>query len=110
MFTAFCLLAFSCGPAEKETTIPSNVLPKEKMAAVFTDIHLAEAEANLHAQPDSVLKNPASFDKIFEKNKISKAQYDTSLSFYIDHPELLDKVYEDVLNELSKKQGEVSKK
>ena len=107
---AYCLLLFSCGEPEKQiTTIPSSVLPKEKMAAVITDIHLAEAEANLNTLPDSASTAQVGFQKIFEKNSISKAQYDSSLVFYVDHPELINEVYEIVMNELSKRQGEVAK-
>ena len=78
------------------------------MAQVITDIHLAEAEANVRTFPDSSSKEKLSFDKIFEKHSITKKQYEESLSFYIDNPEILDTVYENVLNELSKMQGEAA--
>ena len=100
---------FSCGEKEKTVAIPSGILPQEKMAAVLTDIHIAEAEANLGAPPDSALKTPISFHKIFEKDSVSKKQYEESLSFYVDHPELLDSIYTHVLNQLDKMQGEASK-
>ena len=95
-------------------TIPSNILPKEKMAQVITDIHLAEAEINLNSpapslpseQGDTISKIPIGFEKIFEKNRITKSQYDTSITFYIAHPELLDTIYVQVINELSKMQSE----
>ena len=115
------ILLFSCGQEEKSVVVPADVLPKEKMAEVLTDIHIAEAvgqnartpsfsgEANLKTLPDSASAVPIdigiSFQKIFEKNKITKEQYEKSLSFYIDHPELLNEVYEKVLNELSKMQA-----
>ena len=79
------------------------------MAAVITDIHLSEAETSLRTFPDSTSSEKVSFNKIFEKHSITKKQYEESLSFYIDNPELLDSVYTNVLNELSKKQGEVAK-
>lgn len=79
------------------------------MSMVIADIHIAEAGINLKTFPDSASKENLSFEKIFEKNKITKAQYDTSIAFYIDHPELLNEVYEKVLNELSKMQGNASK-
>ena len=78
------------------------------MSAILTDIHLAEAEINLGVS-DSTSKEKNNFEKIFKKHSITKQQYDVSLTFYIDHPELLDKIYEDVLNELSKMQGEAAK-
>jgi hypothetical protein len=109
LVTAYCLLLLSCGEKEKQTTIPANILPKEKMAQVITDIHIAEAEAGIHALPDSTSKGLISFQKVFEKDTITKRQYEESLTFYIDHPQLLDTVYTQVLNELSKMQGAVAK-
>ncbi|MBI4929172.1 MAG: DUF4296 domain-containing protein [Bacteroidetes bacterium] len=103
--TLYIVFGLSCGQSEKQVVIPANVLPKEKMAEVITDIHLAEAETNFRPLPDSASTEKLSFQKVFEENKITKAQYDTSISFYIGHPELLNEVYEKVLNELSKMQA-----
>lgn len=101
-----CYLQFvSCGEEETAVPIPDNILSKEKMAQVITDIHIAEAEANLKTLPDSTSKQPIGFQPIFEADSITKEQYEESLSFYIEHPKLLNEVYEDVLNELSKRQA-----
>lgn len=105
----FSFLFFSCGEKKTNVNIPDSVLAKEKMSAVITDIHLAEAEAHLHAFPDTVSKEKISFQKIFEKHGITRKQYEESISFYMEHPELLDKVYEQTLNELSRMQGEAAK-
>ena len=102
---ALSVILAACGEQEKYVVIPSDVLAKEKMAEVLTDIHIVEAEANLKTLPDSASTEKLSFQKIFEKNKITKDQYEKSLKFYIDHPELLGEVYDKVLNELSKMQG-----
>jgi hypothetical protein len=99
-----CILFSACGQKEKQVVIPADILPKEKMSQVLTDIHLAQAEVNLHSLPDSTKKEPIDFQKIFVKDTISQHQYEESLAFYIDHPELLNKVYEEVVNELSKMQ------
>ena len=79
------------------------------MAQVIADIHLAEAEVNIHMLPDSSSDKKLSFQKIFEKHAITKQQYEKSLSFYVNRPEMLDEIYESVLNELSKMQGETGK-
>lgn len=78
------------------------------MSVVITDILLAEAEISLKTFPDTSSEK-IDYQKIFEKDKITKEQYDKSISFYIDHPELLNEVYEKVLNELSRMQGEAAK-
>jgi hypothetical protein len=106
---ALCIvLVFSCGQKEKPVVIPANILPKEKMARVLTDFHLAEAGAEVNF-PDSTKREPINFQKIFKKDTITQQQYEESLAFYVDHPEILNKVYEEVVNELSKMQGTTSK-
>ncbi len=80
------------------------------MTEVLKDIHLAEAEASIQSKPDSLLKQKINFQKIFEKDSVTKQQYEESLTFYMDHPELLDKIYEQVINDLSRMQGEAAKK
>lgn len=99
---------FACQGKEKTVSIPSTVLPREKMAQTLTDLHLAEAEATVFMN-DSTHRDSISFEKVFIKNKITKAQYDESISFYISHPELLNEIYQEVVNQLSKMQGESGK-
>jgi hypothetical protein len=113
LLITFCLLVSSCRQKNKPLTIPSHILLTEKMTQVIADIHIAEAEINLNSPPplpesqkDSVLRNKIDFERIFAKNKITRVQYDSSLSFYIDHPELLDTIYVQVISELSKRQIE----
>ncbi len=104
-------LLVSCGgEKEKTVVIPANVLSQEKMARVITDIHMAEAEMQVRTLPDSTSKAPLSFQKIFDKDTITKQQYEESMAFYIEHPQLLDTVYTQVLNELSKMQGQTAGK
>ena len=104
LLIANCLLVFSCGQKPKPIVIPATIIQKEKMARVLTDIHLAQAEMKLHTLPDSTKMDSLNFKKIFVKDTITKQQYEESLNFYIDHPELLNEVYEQVVNGLSKMQ------
>ncbi|HEY4797902.1 MAG TPA: DUF4296 domain-containing protein [Bacteroidia bacterium] len=114
---ALVLLLFSCGQEKKQVAIPSDVLPVEKMAQVLTDVHYSEAEKHYLLPSglsvpvaDSIARLQIDFKKVFEKNKITKEQYDKSISFYLDHLELLNEVYQNVLNEVSKMQSEAGKK
>ncbi len=99
----------SCGGEEAAIEVPANILSKTKMAQVIKDIHLAEAKYNMGMLPDSSSNVTINFQQIFEKESVSKEQYDLSFAFYIEHPVLLNEVYEEVMNELSKMQGEASK-
>jgi len=102
LLSACCMMVFSCGQKEKSSVVPANIIPKQKMARVISHIHLAQAEENLHSLPDSTKMKPIDFQKIFVKDTISKQQYEESLTFYIDHPQLFNEVYEEAVNELSK--------
>ena len=104
------IFLFSCKQDNKQIVIPDTVLSKEKMAEIVLQIHLAEAKANLNSQPDVRLTSKVNFSEIAKSNNVSEAQYDSSMIFYINHPLLLNEVYEITLNELSKKQSEGSKK
>ena len=110
VFYLLFIFFLCCGdPAEENVVIPENILPREKIAQIITDIHVAEAEINLLAISDSTLKRPIYFKEIFNKHQITQQQYEESLAFYIDHPKILNKIYEQVLNDLSKMQAEMSK-
>lgn len=105
----FLLLFFiSCGGKE---SIPDSVLPIDKMVKVQVGIHLLEAEQGQRTIDQNVMGvDTFSFETIFVKEKITKAQYDSSMIFYTAHPKLLDEVYDNVINELNKMQAEEKKK
>jgi hypothetical protein len=44
---------------------------------------------------------------ILKIHHTTQAQYDSSISFYSNHPEMMKDIYDKVITELSKKQGEV---
>lgn len=110
-FLFICLLLFACSE-EKKTDIPSSILPKQKMADVMLDIHLLEAAMSLNTyRPDMVRSgDPATTFDVFDKNKITKDQYNESFEYYAQHPELLNEVYQLMLENLSKMQAEVMNK
>jgi hypothetical protein len=47
------------------------------------------------------------YQLLFNKYNISKERYDSSYQFYLDNPALLNKIYENVIIELTKKQAEI---
>lgn len=111
LLTTLVLAAFLSACKHKgQTPIPSGILQNDQMVQVITDIHLAEAKRDLLMTPDSLVRAPINVQKIFDEHHVAKSQYEQSLKFYVEHPELMNKVYDDVLNGLNKKQAESSKK
>ena len=88
--------------------IPAGILSREQIVPVLVDVHLAHAAEVIRTPGDTVLYTfNDMLPFILEKHKIDKAVYDSSIAFYTSHPEVMREVYDEVINELSKKQGEV---
>lgn len=108
----FSIFLLACAE-KKEVSVPENILPIEKMADVLLDVHLLEASLNITVfdtnTPPQTDNTAKSFD-VFKKNKTDKQQFDESLKFYTHKPEMLNKIYDLVLNNLSKMQAEVGNK
>lgn len=104
------LIIQSC--SAPKVTIPNDVLSKENMVAILTDIHLAESAVTLKfTNKDTSMLQAAEYNNfIFKNHKTTKEQFNKSYDFYVAHPDILNKIYDDVLTELSKKQGEAAKK
>lgn len=106
----FSLFFFiSCSKGEKK--IPQGILKEEKMVELLVDIHLAQAAVNLSNFGQSNLPND--FEKlkkdIYSKHQISKEKFLESFTYYTNHPEKFDKIYGDVITELSRQQAEYTK-
>ena len=114
IFSIFLLgLLFSCTSIENsEVDVPANILSEEKMAKVMADVHLLEAALNIgsYSKDNLILNNVNPTSDILKKNGVTKAQFDESFQFYTEYPQLLVKVYQLVLNDLSKMQAEVMNK
>ena len=96
---------------EDSVIIPDTVLPKEKMTAVLVDIHLIEATMNLNVMSSESASIPGSSTlsiDVLKKHQITKKQYDESFIFYTQHPDLLNEIYQEVINELSRLQAKVA--
>ena len=100
----FLLALLSC--ANEENSIPDNVLQPEKLAIVMTDVHLLEAMLSIRHNPmDSSTKLYALYKKdLFKKYLIDDSIYDRSVRYYNTHPQLIDKVYEKIIDSLSLKE------
>ncbi|MBI2721896.1 MAG: DUF4296 domain-containing protein [Bacteroidetes bacterium] len=96
------VLLGSCSGDNKSVSIPDHILSKEKYADVLVSLALTESAANLNIKNVKIekLDSAYSFDPLKEK-KISRAQFDSTASFYSEHPDLYKEVYDEVLKRLS---------
>lgn len=113
------LFIVSCGKSEKEKVveIPAGIVSKETMVSIVVDLSLFESARginllnkidtiqNLNQAPDI----PKFHESIFTKYGVNRMQYDSSFNFYSQNPELLLKIYDEAINQLSQAQSAVNK-
>ncbi len=109
IFILFIFLILSCSLEQKKISIPDSIISQDSMVHILTDVHIQEAIMNQYSMEGRHMKiNPLKqYQLIFDKYNISKERYDSSYQFYLDNPTLLNKIYENVVIELTKKQTEI---
>jgi hypothetical protein len=98
-----CLLACS----EKKQVIPATVIGPDKMVSILTDVHLAQAAVSSYSVGDTLHFTIGDYmPAIFKNHGTTQQQFSSSLKYYSSNPSLLDSIYKEVLEELSRKEGE----
>ena len=109
------------GPAMEE---PDDLIPREKMILVIADVHLLEASVGLRAPappsrmpnqvpgqpfiptalPDVTQQKSLPYYDIFKKHGVTLEQYRSSYQWYTLDPEEYGLMYDEVINELTRRQ------
>jgi hypothetical protein len=98
-----CLISFQFSCSEKKNEIPENIIGKEKMTLMLTDLCLMEGAINIANIP-SINQNPQSVKfNLYKQHNVSRAQFDSSLIFYCKHMDEFREIQAKVLEELNKK-------
>jgi len=105
LFVICCLIIIGCNQ-KKETIIPQNIIPKDTMALMMTDVQIAEAKivGNLDKDGKSKINPQEYYYEIYQKYQINEKKFKESFTFYTAHPELFDEIYEEVVTQLKKQQ------
>ena len=90
----FCLLFIACDRR------PSDVMDKQQMADVLTDVHITESAVELSQKKISKMPKHLYSNSVFEKHGITKEDFDRSVEWYALHPEKYIEVYDIVENRL----------
>lgn len=92
----------------RDKSIPRNVIGLKKMGSILLDIQMAEAYNNLGVHDTSRDNNPQYQLKVFYNQILMLHHTDTteflrSFRFYEHHPDLMKKMYAQMLTEITKK-------
>lgn len=84
---------------------PSGVLSSRQMRQVLVDLHRADAILQVagynYGHDEAVAKY---YQHVLDQYGITQAQFDSSMVWYTDHPQLFDKIYPKVVAELEAQQ------
>jgi hypothetical protein len=87
----------------------TRVLPADSMIIVLTDLQIVEGAVNVqHRQKlQAGVRSNAYLETVLEKHNITLDQVEESMRYYSYHTKELDKIYDQVIINLSKKEGEL---
>ena len=108
-FILFSLLFFFyCSSPEQKN---ADILDEKKMQEVLMDLNFAESSIemqNQHSDSSKILLLKY-YRQILHHHQITPQQLFNSFDYYLLHPDKMDAMYQDMINELSKKELELKK-
>ena len=90
------------------TVRPPGILSGRKMEQVLYDLHRADGvllTSGIYYRQDNEVN--AYYLWVMEKNGTSQAQFDSSLVWYTDNPQIFNKIYPRVIRRLEKERSEL---
>lgn len=91
VFTFLFLLAIISFLAGCKPSLPSSVLPRDKMEEIMYDYHLSKSLASQQVNPGEAERIYQ--DAVLRKHGITQDEFDGSLSYYMRHTDELSKIY-----------------
>jgi hypothetical protein len=89
-----------------------NIIPRKELIPVLVDIHLMDAMlSDIEYREQIIQSDTADYYKaVIRQHGYSKAQFDSSISYYSQDLKKFDKIYQEVLVRLSKLETEAQEK
>lgn len=99
-------LIVSCKPQDKK---PSGIFPESKMVEVMTDVQIFEAVKESRKIADDSLASfiAAGYNRIYKNHGITDEEFRKSFDYYKHNPAAMDELMTKVIDELSKREGEM---
>ncbi len=95
------LSLMACQPEE------SPIFSDEKMIDVLIDVHVAEAAMQGLNQQRKDSLTSLYYNQIFEIHSIKEADFYSQMEYMKLHPEYMEKIYEKVLSEITRREAEL---
>ncbi|MBK9291406.1 MAG: DUF4296 domain-containing protein [Bacteroidetes bacterium] len=110
LFVALVLIGASgCSKGKTDHIRPKVLMSQATLTSVLTEVHLVEAAMNMRRNNGQEFENQknALFDAIFTHYGITPELLEANLLYYNQHPAVMEKVYQDVIDSLLRIQQEL---
>lgn len=102
----FLSMIWSCSEKKK----PADILDEQKMVNMMIDLHIVDGFMSSLMYNDSTrIKGKNFYASVYDKHKVTRAEYEKSLKYYSMDPVLLDSMYSKVERILSAKEQKLNK-
>lgn len=87
-----------------------DIIPPKKFVNVLVDIHLADGIAveNMSRTNAQLLDSASLYGSVFKKYDVTRSMFDSTMSFYSEHPDDFQKVYNKVTAKLKRMEDELN--
>lgn len=106
-------IVFLIGCISKEVRIPDDIIDSDTFTAIMIDVQLKEGMSGHTGAVRRKDDKPQEFDpymEIFKNHGVKAEDFKRTYDFYSHHPDLMEGIYEQVLDSLSKLEAEVKQK
>ena len=101
-----CVALYACKPG-----IPKDVIQPDKMEKVLFDIHIVDGYIGALQKPDTAKIVASSYYAgVYKKFEIDSAIFEKSKNYYYTRPDLLDKIYKNLMKEFEKEKKKDDKR
>ena len=102
------LIYLLCSCSNSNEKIPEKICAKITFKSILKEIHLTEAAFELNKaknieDPNNKLEN--AYFHIYKKHQVSEKEFKKTLDHYSKNPEKLEKIYADILAQLTKEKS-----
>jgi hypothetical protein len=91
--------------------VPAKIIQKDSMRNILWDLMLADQYSTVYlikdsAQKDIKLETMKLYQQVFDLHRVTKAEFDESYSFYLEHPNISAVLFDSLAAMANRKRNE----
>jgi hypothetical protein len=101
--TGLLLILFLLSSCHHKNQLPRDIIPNDSLVCIIVDLHLADAvllNQNTQSKISDISSN-ALYQSVLTKYHITKERFVNSMNYFAEKPEVLDSIYDKVIERLS---------